>query len=183
MPTDSALSSVFFWLDVLLVVCAAAAALGVWMLHRRLVELERGAAGLARLDELAQCVKKLTGDRADLDLRRVEHVLIEIRDAQRRLETALLSVSEQALARGGGGGAVSTSAAGLAERVTTRLVALGYDRIQVITSREELERIGGGDGEVTVEARRAGVACKGRVVVRGGALTDVDLKPAYATFP
>ncbi|MCC6406696.1 MAG: hypothetical protein IT453_06000 [Planctomycetes bacterium] len=162
---------------------AVAAAVGVWMLHRRVGDFERSAAGLAKLDELAASVKKLAGDRADLDLRRVEHVLIEIRDAQRRLEDALLRVSEQALARGGSGAALVPSSGGLAERVITRLVAQGYDRVQIVTPHAELERIAAGDGEVTVEARRAGVACKGRVIVRAGALTEVDLKPAYATFP
>lgn len=183
MPPDSALSSVFLWLDVLLVACAAAAAVGVWMLHRRVQDLERGAQGLAKLDDLAASVKKLAGDRADLDLRRIEHVLIEIRDAERRLEDALIRVSEQALSRGIASSALTTTSASLAERVTTRLVALGYERIQVVTPSGELERIASGDGEVTVEARRGGVACKGRVLVRGGALSDVDLKPAYATFP
>ncbi|MCE9594485.1 MAG: hypothetical protein K8S98_09845 [Planctomycetes bacterium] len=174
------------WIDVLLVVCAAAAALGVWVVHRRLTELERAAGALGHLEELAVSVKKLAGDRGDLDLRRVEHVLIEIRDAQRRLEDALLRVSEQALARGGSSLAPAANFAtggGLAERVVTRLVALGYDRVQILPPAEELARIAAGDGEVTVEARRNGVACKGRVLVRGGALTEVDLKPAYATFP
>jgi hypothetical protein len=187
MPADSTLSSSLFWIAVLLLAATTAAAVGVWMLHRRLAELERHAAGLGKLEDVAASVKKLAGDRADLDLRRVEHVLIEIRDAERRLEDALLRVSEQALARGAAsgavGGALATSSGALSERVVTRLVALGYERVQIVTSQADLERIAASDGEVSIEARRAGVACKGRVIVRGGALTDVDLKPAYATFP
>ena len=34
-----------------------------------------------------------------------------------------------------------------------------------------------------VEAHRNGVLCKGRVRLRGGTLVDVEMKPAYSTFP
>jgi hypothetical protein len=34
-----------------------------------------------------------------------------------------------------------------------------------------------------VEARRGGVQCKGRVLVRDGVVVDVEVKPAYSMFP
>ena len=39
------------------------------------------------------------------------------------------------------------------------------------------------DPLAVVEARREGVLQKGRVVVRAGALTEVEMKPAYSIFP
>ena len=36
---------------------------------------------------------------------------------------------------------------------------------------------------IAVEAVRDGVLCKGRVLLRAGALSDVEIKPAYTVFP
>ena len=57
--------------------------------------------------------------------------------------------------------------------------------MQLVSSLAELDQAfaAGGVGEVLVEARRNGVACKGRVLVRGGVVTDVELKPVYTAFP
>ena len=70
----------------------------------------------------------------------------------------------------------------LAERVTDRLLALGYDRIEFITAPEELE-LDGGEGEVRIEARRGGAPHKGRVTVRDGKIVDVQLRSSYEIFP
>ena len=120
-------------------------------------------------------------ERDDLDLRRIEHALLEIRDGQRRLEDRLMRGVESGgapLASGAGDG----TPASLVERVTTRLLAQGFERVQVVTPRDELPE-GDADGAVLVEAHRDGVLYKGRVEVRAGALHDVDMKPAYSAFP
>jgi hypothetical protein len=69
------------------------------------------------------------------------------------------------------------------ERVVNRLLALGYERVQIATDRELLAQAFRSEGEVLVEAYRQGVLHKGRVVVRGGRITDVDVLPAYSIFP
>ncbi len=184
MPADSSVSAaVLCWLAVLVVATTLAAAVGVWLILGRLRELHKSTSELGRLEELSASVKKIAADRSDLDLRRVEHVLIEIRDAERRLEDALVRLSESRAAPAGFERSSPTSSVSLAERVTTRLLALGYERVQLVTPLGELEKFADADGEVLIEARRGGVPCKGRVLVRGGALSDVEIKNAYATFP
>ena len=64
-----------------------------------------------------------------------------------------------------------------------RLVALGYEHIELITPNAELESIAQQGGDVLIEARREGVQCKGRVRVRGGRIETVQLQPAFPIFP
>jgi hypothetical protein len=60
---------------------------------------------------------------------------------------------------------------------------MGFERIVIVTPREQFDAIQTQGGEVSVEARRDGAACKGKVIFRGGALVDVAMQSAYATFP
>lgn len=160
------------------------------VLFQLLVRLQRQAqdlAPLSNLESIEKAVRGLAEERGDLELRRLEHVLIDIRDGQRRLEERLLAVVESLQSREvvvdsgpvvelGGGGR-------LAERVTGRLISLGFERIEIVTPFEDLERIVDGDGEVVVEARRGGAPHKGRVILRDGAITDVRMRDGYEAFP
>jgi hypothetical protein len=175
------------WLLLVLALCAAGAVAGIWVAVARLRSLEALARRVDGLDEIRHSVARLAADRGDLDLRRLEHVLLELRDGQKRLEDALLgrlqsSRSLEQPDRAPGGAPPS-----LSERVTNRLLALGYERVRLVTPVAELEQLaageGGGNGELVVEARRDGVLCKGRVLLRRGALTDVEIQPAYKLFP
>jgi hypothetical protein len=179
------------WLLLVIALCAAAlVALGAALLAR-LRALERGLGALALLEDLKRAVGGLAEREDDLDLRRLEHVLIDIRDGQRRLEDALLAVSEgprsavEAPERGAPGapGARGSRPVELADRVVTRLLALGYERVLLVTPHAELAALVDGDGEIVVEARRDGAICKGRVAVRGGRITEVQVQPAYSAFP
>src|SRR5690606_6729660 len=71
----------------------------------------------------------------------------------------------------------------LLERVHNRLTALGYDRIQIVGERELVELGTLGRTELPLEARKAGVIHKGRVVVDKGRVLDVQMDPPYAMFP
>jgi hypothetical protein len=169
------------WLLAALLIAAAIGAAGVWVLLGRVRELERVVPRLDALEELRAAVARMVSDREDLDLRRLEHVLIEMRDGQRRLEDALLRAVQRERVAPLGGGAPGEIE--LSERVIQRLLALGYEEIRLVTRADELSEIAAQDGEVLVEARRHGAICKGRVLLRGGALVDVDLQPAWSTFP
>lgn len=169
------------WLGAALLLAVCAGVVGVWQLVRRTHDLERAARRLDALDEIKSGLQRLNADREDLDLRRIEHALLEIRDGQRRLEDRLMSLIESRATPGAVASRDQTPA-GLVERVTTRLLAQGFERVQIVTPREELPA-GEADGSVLVEAHRDGVLYKGRVEVRAGALLDVDLKPAYSAFP
>jgi len=175
------------WLLLVLVLAALGVLVGVWVAVARLRQLETVARHLQAVEEIRHGLTRLVADRGDLDLRRVEHVLLELRDGQKRLEDALLARVQSPRPLHAPESSLVGAPISLAERVTNRLLALGYDRVRLVTAAEELDRLGSAegeaDGEIVVEARRDGVLCKGRVRLRRGALTDVEVQPAYKLFP
>ena len=179
-------SSVLPWLVVLALLLLAASALASWMLLLQVRGLERFGKRLDALDELKVMLRKLAEERDDIDLRRLEHVVVDIRDGQRRTEDALLRAVEaaaaSAAAEGGprNGAAVKESGPTLGERVVNRLLAHGYERVQIVGPPADPEAP---HTEVLVEAHRQGVLYKGRVLVREGVLSDVELAPAFSIFP
>ena|SRR5260221_4576793 len=179
-------------LTFVLVACAllAVATVGIWFVVARLRVLEGRLAHLDRLEAIQASLSKFQDERGELDVRRLEHVLIDIRDGQKRVEDRMLAVLESG--RGGARtqGALEPvgvgSASALADRIVTRLLALGYERVQLVTPFAKIAELvegAGGDGEVTVEARRDGAACKGKILVKRGAIADVQLQSAYSAFP
>jgi len=174
------------WIALLALAVAAAGVFGVWTLVSRLERLEALSKRFDTLDEIRGDLKSFAKERSDLDLRRIEHVLIELRDGQRRLEDSILRATQAALKPAPGAVASATAAPDdPAERLIARVLAQGYERVVLVPPREELERLLASEGahEVLVEARRNGVLCKGRVLLRDGAVTDVELNPAYTLFP
>jgi hypothetical protein len=156
----------------------------------RLARMEQSLSALGALESTARSVEKLAARETELDLRRLEHVLIDLRDGQRRTEDRLLSLLENGRAGGGPSGALVGALVGaqisgpeLQERILTRLLALGYERIVFITSAPEIAALPNLEGPVLVEARRDGVACKGRVILRAGSIHDVQMQSAYSAFP
>jgi hypothetical protein len=174
------------WLGIGLLLAVVAATAAAWAAVRRLDRLRRELGTLESLQELQRSVAGWLAERDDLDLRRIEHLLIDLRDGSKRVEELLLrvhadnAVTSEALVPLGAPGAGER---GLGERVVNRLLALGYERIELVTPHQELEAIGRGDGEVRVEARREGVLCKGRVRVRAGRIDSVQLQQAFSIFP
>ena len=155
----------------------------VWVLVSRLGALQRAAGRLENLDDIERHLRRLVTERDDLDLRRIERVLVDQRDAQKRVEDALLSTLEKGRVESSSGDLIPAVPVGLGERVTNRLLALGYERVQLVTRSEKLSELAQQDGEVLVEARRAGVLHKGRVVIRAGRIADVEITPSYSIFP
>ena len=187
-------------LETLALILLAVMAGLLWAIVARQRTMEDRLARLDRLDDIRAHVAKiadsggkLAGERGDIDLRRLEHVLIDMRDGQKRLEEKLLALAEVARkeATRAPESAESVRAperptvAALTERVHNRLLAMGYERIEIVTPFEELSALleAGGDGELVAEARRAGASCKGRIRLRGGAIAAVDLSGSHAMFP
>jgi hypothetical protein len=175
------------WIALALLALVAAC-LGVLVLLLRRVEgLARGQGADDSGAQTAAALKRLADAHAELDLRRLEHVLIDIRDGQRRVEDRLLATLEVRAQPPSGASAIEpvgqTLASTLPERIVTRLLALGYERIQFVTPLADVQKLAASDGEVAVEARRDGASCKGRVLVRGGAIADLQLQSAYSIFP
>lgn len=162
----------------------------LWVLVTRQRTVEDRLVRLDRLDEIRTHVARLADSGSELDLRRLEHVLIDIRDGQKRLEERLLLLAETGSTSREETVSISreperSPGPGLSERIINRLLAMGYERIQVLTKAEEIAAFlaEGGEGDVLVQARRAGATCKGRVVVRGGTIAGVELKSAHGMFP
>ncbi len=176
------------WFAGVLVLLGFATALAAWMLVAHARGLERLGRRLDALEELKTLLKKLVAERDDIDLRRLEHVVVDIRDAQKRTEDVLLRALEKATheaesQRNGAAANAAEAGPSLGERAVNRLLALGYERVQIVSPVDDLGRLGEDDGEVLLEAHRHGVLHKGRVLVRRGVLADVELSPSYSIFP
>lgn len=143
---------------------------------------------LQHLERIEATLNRIAEQHAELDLRRLEHALLDIRQALRKSDersaalTDSIRQSRDASAEQGGL-PVEGSATGLADRVTNRLLALGFEQIEILTPLEELEAFALVDGEVVVEARRGGALHKGRLSVRDGGIADVHLRASYEVFP
>jgi uncharacterized membrane protein YccC len=188
-PVAIAAADAGFWplaFGLLAAAAAVATAVGVWILIGHVRSLLALAGRLDALEELAGHTARLAADRDDIDLRRIEHVLIDLRDAQRRVEDAFLrNVEEGARARRDESAAIAGEHT-LPERVTDRLHSLGYERVQLVSSPEELAAVveaEPAEGTVLVEAYRQGVLHKGRVIVRDGRIVDQDLRSSHSIFP
>jgi len=176
-----------FWIALAGLVVLVALLAAVWTVLTRLREVEREARRLGALEGVEAQLGRLVSEREDLDLRRIEHVLIDLRDAQRRLEDALIGTVE-ALRRSDGRPSdelvpAPPFADTLGERIVNRMLALGYERVQIVTHSDKLAELASKDGEVLVEARRDGVLHKGRMIVRTGRLADLEIHPTYSIFP
>jgi hypothetical protein len=169
-----------FWLLLLAAALGLAAVVLLALLSARVARLEALARRLDVLEEMRGVLERLAAGREELDLRRIEHVLVDVREGQKQLGEALLRSVE---GRATFGDVSPPAGSSLGERVVNRLHSLGYERVHLVTEPEDVERIGAGDGDVHVEAYRQGVLHKGRVAVRAGRLFAVDLKSVYTAFP
>jgi len=153
--------------------------------------LEDRLERLDSLDEIPQGLRALIESTKELDLRRLEHLLLDLRNEHKLLREQLLQVVESArhgvvenaVSSVGTTEGATPAKPPLSERVVNRLLALGYERIQVITTTAELEELAAGDGDVLIEARRAGAICKGRVKIHAGAISEVDMRSNHDMFP
>lgn len=175
------------WVVLVFALLAAASAVALWMLVAHARGFERLERRLDALDELAALLRKLSAEREDIDLRRLEHVVVDIRDGQKRTADVLLRAVEaqvqQAAAERNGSPPAALPGPTLGERVVNRLLALGYERVQIVSPPEALGELQSKSGEVLVEAHRQGALHKGRVLVRAGTISDVELQPSYSIFP
>ena len=99
------------------------------------------------------------------------------RDQTRAIEAALSAAGAPGVAGG------PESPARLSQRVRAHLTGLGYESVEIVTPRDELESERAFSGAIVVEARRSGSVHKGQVVLEDGAVADVELRPAHRLFP
>lgn len=190
-PPLLSIETVALWLPVVILVLLVA---GFVVLLGRLGRLEARLRELdtrAAIEEVRGALAKAAEERGDLDHRRLEHVLNEVRGGIKRTESSVLAVIENQASQAEAPTQQAPASEprprqpGLRERITNRLLALGYTDIRFVTTSEEIQAIAdeGGDGSVAIEAHQGATLVKGRVQIRSGAIGDTDLKPFYSMFP
>ncbi|MEZ6013922.1 MAG: hypothetical protein R3F49_02305 [Planctomycetota bacterium] len=187
-------SSVVPWLLLLAALVAGVVGVGV----RVVLLLGRLDLRLSRLEDAAHRLGRQDGPGGPggpgssggaaprpFDLSRIEGLLGDLRDVQRRLDDRLSALAEratappQAAAVAGAPPSALSGPALLIERALNRLLALGYEQVEVVTPRDAIEP----DGAIIVEARRFGAIHKGEVRLSGGVVVDVVLRPSHELFP
>jgi len=175
------------WLLIATLLTLAVVAVCSVLVLRKLDELYNRFDRLDQLEDIRAGVQQVADEHGNLDLRRVEHALLDIRDGQRRMEDRLIQTVEALRARAPEPVEATQegSARMIADRVFGRLISLGYEQINLVTPIEELEELAEASqtGEILVEARRNGAQCKGRVNIQDGVILDVELRSIYSAFP
>lgn len=185
--------------------------IGYVLVHLRLIRFEehlRKLAGIRALDDRLQAiderVRKLsekvggsasvTGlERVSEQLDRLHEDLEVLREATGEVRHAVVqipSVAPAAPPRHTGEGHEERSlAAASSEPPSTRIVALIETRLLQLGYRN-LRLLGDLDGvqmtdeiEVTVEAEKNGMPCKGRIVMRNGSVHDLHMQSVVQAFP
>ncbi|MDP6839871.1 MAG: hypothetical protein QF724_13125 [Planctomycetota bacterium] len=183
------------WVSVALLLAVCALGALVWQALARLRALEAHLSRLDILEKVSGTLSGLAEGQASLDLRRVEHILTDMRDGQGRLEDALVTrlystpQGSSSAAPRSGPEDDEARAADLAERIVNRLLSQGFERVRLLLPVSELAvqlaRSGGEaqSAEVPLEAHRHGGLVKGRAVVRAGVIEEVSIQENYGAFP
>jgi len=167
-------------------VVAAAAIIGVallYLLYSRAVRMDERLKDLEGLARLEESLGELKEGASGVDLERVEHLLEDLRDANRRIGRQLIDLTEQSVTEPDPHEPNRPVGPLLGERITNRLIVLGCERIELLIGAGDLERIAAEGGEVGFEARRDGAMAKGRVEVSDGRLVNVDISTSHQMFP
>ena len=171
------------WLDLLFVAAAIAGVSLLYLLNSRTAQLEERLKGLESLSGLETSLKELKEGQEGVDLERVEHLLEDLRDANRRTGRQLIDLVEQRASEAAIVESGRPAGPLLGERIMNRLLVLGCERIELLVGAGDLERIAAEGGEVGFEARRDGAMAKGRVEVADGRLVNVDISTSHQMFP
>jgi len=175
------------WITLAILVALAGCMVLLNALLNQVKQVDERLGKLDLLKDLETTLNKVVERQGDLDLRRLEHALIDIRDGQKRQEERLIGILEaSARAEQLGDAALpapGSPAAALADRAISRLLAMGYERVELLTPLAEIAEIVENGGDLDVEARRGGAYHKGRLVVSDGRITDVKLRDSYRGFP
>jgi hypothetical protein len=164
----------------------AALAIGYLLVHVRLLRFERYLQELAGLRALNDRTKAISDAVERLRVGRIEDRLEQIAATAQSLAEAVGRI-ERLLPEPSGPplpvvpGAPPTPAQQVRALIESRLAALGYSNLRLLT---DLTRAGIEETlEVVVECDRQQMLQKGKVVVHQGAIQDVQIQSAAAMFP
>ena len=174
----------------------AALLAGYLLVHARLVRFEEHLRKLGslrsiddRLGMIIESVDKATLERVEVRLDRLHEDLEDLREAAASMQEAVINIPQpgrgDSRATEGEVGPslapVMSSAGRVLAVIETRLLQLGYGKVQVLG---DLAEVGDhGDAEVQVECERNGMPAKGTVRVRNFRVRDVDLQTVARMFP
>ena len=171
------------WVELATAVLAGVGVGVLVLLYRRSERMEARLGELEALGRLEESVGGLREGMESVDLERLEHLVEDLRDTNRRIGRQLLELTEQRLVEEEPRESARPVGAMLGERITNRLIVLGCERIELLVGAGDLERIAAEGGEVGFEARRDGAVAKGRVSVADGRLVNVDVSTSHQMFP
>jgi len=177
------LSAVGPWADLIAAAAAIAGVALLYLLYTRIARVDERLKDLEGLARLEETLKGLKDGATGVDLERVEHLLEDLRDANRRVGRQLIDLTEQTVSESVSQETSRPVGPLLGERITNRLIVLGCERIELLVGSGDLERIAAEGGEVGFEARRDGALAKGRVEVADGRLVNVDISTSHQMFP
>jgi len=164
---------------------------GYVLVHLRLVRLEQylreiaGSAGNTTVvDQLRQgneALGRLRLDRVENLLQRLHEDLDDLREATTSVEQAVVRIPPPPVREVASASAAETPGQRLRALVETRLLQLGYSDLRLLTDVDSVPATA--DVEVQVECLKNRMPCKGRVLLRNGALRDVQLQTIVQSFP
>jgi hypothetical protein len=166
---------------------------GYLVIHIRLVRFEqylREMVGLKTINErlgaLASALEKLKLDRLEQRLERLHEDFEDLREDLRQTAATLTEAVVHIPTPSAPAMTLTASAEVPASDrvralVETRLVQLGYGNLRLLTDLAGVSL--DGEVEVQVECEKNHMPCKGRVMLRGGSLRDVQMQPVVQAFP
>lgn len=167
---------------------------GYVLVHLRLVRFEEHMQKLGVIRSLDDRLRVLVEAIEKLDLGRIEHRLDQLHDDLEGLREATRNVREAvveipALPPASGApieivhapAPTETPAARVQALVESRLLQLGYGRIQLLSDLAGVTSHG--DADVQVECERNGMPAKGHVLVRNFGVRDVAMQTVAPMFP
>jgi len=171
------------WVLLSIAILAAAGVVILFTLAKRLREISERLEQLDRLEGLERSLSGLKEVGEAVDLERLEHLVEDLRDTNRRIGRQLVDLTEQSVTEQDLQETSRPVGPLLGERITNRLIVLGCERIELLVGAGDLEHIAAEGGEVAFEARRDGAMAKGRVEVADGRLVNVDISTSHQMFP
>lgn len=174
----------------------AALLIGFVLVHVRLVRAEehlRQLGNLRPIDERLQAVvaalERMRPERVENLLQRLHEDLEDLRETTGGVREAVVNIPppprqvERVEYVPPPPPPVVEPPAGEAVRATveTRLLQLGYGNLRLLSDLRAVAQVG--DAEVQFEAEMQHMPCKGRVLLRNGAIRDVAVQAATTLFP
>jgi hypothetical protein len=158
------------------------------LVHLRLVRFEDYLRELLTLRTLDERTRQMTESLGKVNLDRIEnglHLLHEdledLRETTAQVEGAIVRIPASEPVAAAPVAASNKLSDRVRALVEVRLLQLGYGNLRILSDLENTDF--GGVVEVLVECEKGRMPCKGRVLLQGGELRDVQMQTVAQSFP